>query len=391
VSAFKYQGPIPASKSLMNRALLIQSYFPDLTIQGDSNCDDVLLMKSAVKSLHEKSEIHCGEAGTVLRFMALRAAREPGTWKLTGSKRLFQRPQEDIVLILEQLGVSCRLHPEMMLIKGEGWKRPQVPVLVQRRKSSQFVSSLLLNSWRLSFPLEFETKGQNLSEGYWQMSKGIVEDLGMQLKESGGIQTVPQNQSISESKIEVEMDCSSGFAIAAAAVLDGSVEITNYNSESLQPDRAFFQILKKMGAEISLKGSTLKVEKSDRLRSIEIDLKDSPDLFPVLAVLCAFAKGSSRLYGAPQLVLKESNRILKTAELLKLAGIPAEIHTDGLTIQGGEPIASHKGFSFNPDLDHRMAMAAALFKLKSYPVTIQTPEVVSKSFPEFWQILGIKP
>jgi 3-phosphoshikimate 1-carboxyvinyltransferase len=383
VTSFFYRGPIPASKSLLNRALLIQSYFPQLIIEGDSGCDDVRYMKAALESFRQKKEIHCGEAGTVLRFMALRASREPGTWKLTGSRRLFERPQQEIALMLEQLGVSCFFSATELKIQGQGWKKPSVPLQVQRSKSSQFVSSLLLNCWNLSFPLEFEMKGQSISEGYWQMSRVMAEDLGMKINQLGSYLSIPEDQRINSFRLSVEMDCSSAFAIAAAAVLVGKAEITNSLTKSLQPDFVFAEILKKMGVG--------HLEKTERLLPIEINLENSPDLFPILAVLCAFAEGRSRLFGAPQLALKESNRIQKTAELLGLAGFTTAVHSDGLTIDGGGANSKPRAFDFDPDQDHRMVMAATLLRLKGFPITIHQPEVVNKSFPEFWQILGIEP
>ena len=135
MSLFQFKGSIPASKSLLNRALLVQSYFPDLQISGDSHCNDVVHMKEALRQLSLNQEIHCGEAGTVFRFMALRAAREPGHHLLKGSPRLLQRPHEGITFLLSQLSVRAEMTLSGMSILSEGWKRPLIPINIHREHS----------------------------------------------------------------------------------------------------------------------------------------------------------------------------------------------------------------------------------------------------------------
>lgn len=388
MSHLNFVGSLPASKSLMNRALLVQSYFPTLEVVGQSECDDVKKMKQAVLDLQAHKEIDCGEAGTVLRFMALRASRQPGIWKLTGSPRLFQRPQEDLVFILDQLGVRCQLLTDSILIHSEGWKKSLIPISIHRERSSQFASAVLLNSWNLPFSLEFEFKGHGLSEGYWQMSVEMAKALGMIIEKKREHFNIPAKQVVKQTSYTVEIDYSSAFVVAAAAALGGQVEITNCNEHSFQPDYKFIEMLKAMGVPIALRGSSLQVSSVKEMRGREFHLADCPDLFPVLAVLCCFAKGESKLLGAPQLAHKESHRIEKTAELLKLAGALIEQKKDGLIIQGLPATWKPRPFVFDPDSDHRMAMAAAILRFRSFPVKVVKPEVVNKSFPEFWKILG---
>jgi len=385
---FFFRGDIPTSKSLMNRALLMRSYFPEIQIIGHSACDDVRLMKLAIASFIQKKEIDCGEAGTVLRFMALRAAREPGTFKLVGSERLFSRPQEDLIFLLGQLGVDSELRADSLVIRSSGWKKPLVPIRVHRDKSSQFASSLLLNSWDLPFDLDFEMKA-GVSEGYWQMTIDMVRGLGLRLDRESDSWHVEKKQKKSNQKLELEPDYSSTFAVAAAAALEGRCEITNATKKSLQPDYKFIQILQKMGAQVSWDQGTLIIEKPEGdLKAVEVDLSSTPDLFPVLSVLCAFAQGESILSGASHLIYKESNRLQKTTELLLQAGFVTTMKEDGLHIVGHGSKFKTKKFQFDPDMDHRMAMAAGLVGLKGYSVDISNSQVVTKSFPEFWTILG---
>jgi 3-phosphoshikimate 1-carboxyvinyltransferase len=387
---FRFQGEIPASKSMMNRALLVQSYFPQLKIQGNSNCDDVRHMKMAIASFIQKKEMNCGEAGTVIRFMSLRCSRERGLFKLTGSPRLLGRPQDELVYLLNQLSISCQVLPDQILIQSEGWKKPLVPLRVHRESSSQFATALLLNSWNLPFDLEFEMKS-GVSEGYWKMSVEMARHFGMHIDHRGDMWKIPSGQKVMNFEFAAEPDYSSAFALAAAGALAGETSITNAAETSHQPDFQFISILKRMGALVQHQDSELSVKMPTELKHIDIDLQSSPDLFPVLAVLCAFANGESWLRGAPHLVHKESDRIAKTSELLRLAGFIASVKSDGLHIVGQGAKFRPRTFQFDPDEDHRMAMAAALLKLKGYEIHIQSPQVVSKSFPEFWQAIGIKP
>jgi 3-phosphoshikimate 1-carboxyvinyltransferase len=390
MTAFRFHGDIPASKSMMNRALLMQSYSPQIQIHGNSNCDDVRNMKSAMVSFIHKKEMNCGEAGTVIRFMSLRASREKGTFQLTGSPRLLSRPQDDLVYILTQLAVSCQLLPNQIIIQSEGWKKPLVPIQVHRQSSSQFATALLLNSWNLPFDLEFEMK-PGVSEGYWQMSVEMARHFGMIIDHKGDHWRIPAGQKLAPLEFTPEPDYSSAFALAAAGALAGETVINNVTEKSFQPDFRFISVLRQMGVIVEHKPPTLTIRSHLPLKHIDVDLSSCPDLFPVLAVLCAFAKGESWLRGAPQLAFKESDRITKTSELLRLAGFTCSLKSDGLHIVGQADKFRLCSFKFDPDKDHRMAMAAGLLKLKGYDIHIETPQVVSKSFPEFWQALGLKP
>jgi 3-phosphoshikimate 1-carboxyvinyltransferase len=128
------------------------------------------------------------------------------------------------------------------------------------------------------------------------------------------------------------------------------------------------------------------------MNGIHWNLNECPDLFPVLATLCAFAKGPSRLDGAPHLIFKESNRIQKTAELLHYMGVDTKILPDGMEIHPPDHlVVPQTPFEYDTDHDHRLAFAAALLASQKWPIHICHPEVVNKSFPEFWEIVHNRP
>ncbi len=389
---FDYRGFIPSSKSLMNRCLTVASYADQLQIVGDSGCEDVQKMRAALPALVRGEEVDCGSAGTVFRFLAFRASRIPGRHVLTGTARLLSRPQETLIEILEQLGVRARLDGTRFVVESEGWRDPRGPLVIDRSKSSQFATGVLLNSWLLDFPLELAWKNEldAVSEGYWRMTLKIARDLGMGFEESerGGIR-VPARAAVKRGRHWVEIDLSSAFAVAAIASVSGRAVFENFpaEGESLQPDRVFVRVLERMGVGVREGGNRLTVTRAPALRPIEWSLRDCPDLFPVLSVLCSLADGTSKLYGAPHLAYKESNRIAKTAELIERLGRRCETSPEGMVIHGR---AGDFGpaFEFDPDQDHRLAFAAEVARAAGGPVRVLHPEVVNKSFPEFWEVAG---
>lgn len=386
-----YQGEIPGSKSVFNRALIVQSYFPVLDLIGTSECDDVRFMREGLKEIREHSRIDCGEGGTTFRFLALRASRNKGIHTLMGSERLMQRPQKGLLLLLQQLGVSAKIKKNELFIASDGWKRPAKPVVVDTTESSQYASSLLLNSWLLDFDLEFVLVGENVSESYFLLTLEMMKDLGMRVKKTSQGYLIPAGQRLSKLDWAIEPDLSSTFTMATAGALAGEALITNFPTQSRQPDRVFLDIFKSMHVIFSLQGETLKVSNEGMIKATDWNLSQCPDLFPVLAVLCSWAHGSSKLYGAPHLTKKESNRIAKVADLLRLVGVEFEELPDGMLIHGNPHQELVSGKTFNPDKDHRMVMAATLMKLKGHDIHIEEPHAINKSFPEFWDMIGVKP
>ncbi len=143
-----------------------------------------------------------------------------------------------------------------------------------------------------------------------------------------------------------------------------------------------------MGVPITQTQVGLKVERAQRMNGVRVDLRNSPDLFPVLVALCALAYGESDLHGAPQLVHKESNRLEAMATLIEKLGRPVKRKPDGLEILGEEPVKAGGPFEFDSDQDHRLAFAGAVLSAAGIPVRVLRPEVVSKSLPDFWKITG---
>lgn len=379
---FRFFGEIEASKSLLNRWLILRSFEPGLEILSKSNCDDVLLMEKALQDL-ASPEFDAGAAGTVFRFLAFRLSRLHGEFHIRATKRLAERPHGPLLEILQVLGVEAELTDEGLSLKSQGWKNPGI-LKIDRSVSSQFATGLALSAIELDFDLEFEMSDESLSESYWQMTLSVLKEAGIRVRKLGSTYRIAAGQKVQPKKVTVEADMSSAFAVAALASVAGVAHIENFNDESTQPDAVFVEILREMGAAIDLREDRLVLSKGKALKGVECNLSQAPDLFPVLAVLCALAHGRSNLYGATQLAYKESSRIQSVADLLAKMGARFESKEDGMIIHG--PARAKTEFVFNPKEDHRLVMAAGLAKWAGFPVRIENQEAVNKSFPQYREL-----
>lgn len=389
-SDYNYVGAVPASKSIFNRALIVQSYAPHMQLVGKSSCDDVILMQSALAQLHQGGDIDCGHAGTVLRFMALRSSRIKGTHCLIGSQRLFSRPLDELLKLLRQLGCTVSVEDQRLTIQSQGWYPMGDGLYVSAKRSSQFASALLLNAWDLDFPLCFTVTDLGVSRAFFDMTCRIVRQFGLRLEVFGNDYRVAKGQHCTQDHYEIEPDMGCAFAVAAVAALCGQAGLTGMPEASLQPDEFFIHLLRSMGVDIQRSGSVLSVKKAKKLQAINCDLNNAPDLFPVLAVLCAYAEGRSRIDGLRHLQYKESHRLNNIADLLRKLGFDLSLSADSIEIQG-KPQVKPNGHEviMDSDQDHRMAMAAGVLMRAGWPITVKSPEVVNKSFPGFWDVIGI--
>lgn len=391
----------------MNRALVIKSFAslenPPQFI-GESHADDVLLMRRALQELavakpsdSTQSSISCGDAGTVLRFLALRISRMPGVHKLKGSARLFARPQAELIPILNQLGVDAEMGDETLTIRSQGWRLSVDGLHIHAERSSQFASAVFLSAWDLPFVLPISLSKKMVSESYLRMTLQMVRDFGMHVQGRNTEFIIPAYQKVTRTEpYRVEPDLSSAFAVAALAVVGGYAEINDFPRRSLQPDAVFVKLLTDMGASLRYEKNALIVEQSKLRHGVRADLNNSPDLFPILGVLCAIAHGRSEIRGIGHLKFKESSRFDRTRELVEWMG--AKVIGDD---NGDDPVIIIEPtrsrpvggdiWIFDADRDHRMAMAAEVARWAGFPIQVGDMKVVSKSFPEFAQISSGEP
>jgi 3-phosphoshikimate 1-carboxyvinyltransferase len=396
-----YEGSLSSSKSLFNRALIAQSFFPELEVFGDSKSEDIDRLLKALNDLKlGQTEFHVGDGGTTLRFLMLRLSRQPGEYKVFMSPSLKKRPHQGLLEILNILGVHVIDQDDHYVISTRGWAEVTQVIPIEASKSSQFASALLLNAWNLKFDLKFEYPAGALSESYFLMTLNFVRQLGMMVLEEAGRYIVPAQQKVLISKVDVEMDISSAFTLSCYAAVDGAIKLSPFPFHSVQPDIVFLDIFKKMNIHWLREGGSLSVDSSGLRKPVEVDLGQSPDLFPVLSALCAMTEGTSHLRGATHLIHKESDRLNETVQLLGVCGIECHRTEDGLLIHGKgaeDPLVRPRRpvgqepfrCEFDPLHDHRMAMAAGLFVKAGWPLRIKNSNVVSKSFSDFWSLVRI--
>ena len=385
---FYFLGKAPLSKSLLNRALIIKSWFPHFSIQGESQCEDISIMSNAIKNLDKKKDFYCGFSGTAFRFLSIRMSREKGQFLFKGEEALFHRPLKEISILLSQLSVDIKKTTEGYLISSEGWKTQGDCLNIPSQKTSQYASALILNSWNLDQDLYFSINQNMVSYPYFEMTLDFVKKLGLIIKQNESEFFIPKNQTLKTKTYTPEQDKSCLFALACFAVLKGKAFFLDWEKDSLQPDNIFPEILKMMGVQVGLKNEKLSIFKCENLKPLIFNLKGSPDLFPLLAILCAKAEGFSELSGLSHLAFKESNRLKKIKELLKLCNIKIELHKNKCLIFGQKIWPKTSPFLFDTKKDHRMVMVAELIASLRVPITIKGKHSINKSFPEFYSLIS---
>jgi len=335
-------------------------------------------------NFHETaSELFCGESAATLRFMTAICSLIPGKCRLTAGSSLSRRPVKPLVQALSQLGVNCSSQGELPPVIVEGGKLKGGVAELPGDISSQFVSALLFISpfaeegmtIKLTTPLEskpYVLMTLDCLERFW-ITVGFSEELD---------QFEVLKQTYKPVKYNVEGDWSSASYLLAMGALSGEVEVENLNPESLQADKMLLNLLRDMGAWVKVNKDSVTVRKSG-LEAIQADLSHCIDLLPTMAVLAAVANGVSQFVGIERARLKESNRVSALRDGLERMGIKVGEETNRLTITGSKP----KGSVIDSKGDHRIAMAFSLLGLIAGETTINNAECVSKTFPQFWDIL----
>jgi 3-phosphoshikimate 1-carboxyvinyltransferase len=327
-------------------------------------------------------ELHCGESGTTLRFMAAMCALVDGECHLTGGPSLSSRPVGPLLDALTQLGVGSGSRGGLppVTIRGTG-KIGGGEARLPGDVSSQFVSALLAVAPLAEAPVEIILTTKLESRPYVAMTMDAMRAFGVEAEASADMRrlTAPLGP-YRAATVTVEGDWSSAAYPLAAGALSGEVTVKGLNPDSSQADKAILPLLSGMGARTSTSTDAIKVNSSG-LRGIEADLSDCPDLFPIVSALCAAADGESRLTGLRRLGLKESDRVAAMAEGLTRMGAGIRYDADSAVIRGG-PL---RGAEVDPWGDHRIAMSLAVLALHAEgETTIRDAGCVSKSYPGFW-------
>lgn len=381
---------ITGSKSESNRVLLLQALFEGLEIKNVSNSDDSQLMQKALKSNSSVVDIH--HAGTAMRFLtAYYATRLGKTTTLTGSSRMQERPIKILVDALNTLGASISYtkndgYPPLLI---EGKTLTKSNVQMKANVSSQYISALLLIAPTLENGLTLHLEGEITSTPYIKMTLSLLNELGVQTSfETNTITVFPFRQLTSKTFV-VESDWSSAsyfYSIVALSPVDTQIAISEYKSTSLQGDAILQKIYKDLGVESTFNGTTLilkKIETSSP-NCLSIDLSNAPDIAQTIAVTCLGLKIDCDLTGLHTLKIKETDRLVALQNEIQKLGTTINITNNSLQLKS--PLDLNPGVVISTYNDHRMAMAFAPLALKTQ-LFVDDAEVVSKSYPDFWNDL----
>jgi 3-phosphoshikimate 1-carboxyvinyltransferase len=337
-----------------------------------------------------ETEIFCGNAGTMLRFLVATLTAVPGTWRLDGVPRLRERPVRPLVDALRRLGARIEyLGAEGYVpLRLYGGTLGAGTTTLDAGESSQYLSALLMAALRAPGPVTVEVESLT-SRPYVDVTLGVVAAFGGRIEEDGESTYRVWPSPLAAGRVRVEGDWSAAaYPAAAAALTGGEVVLEGLAPHSRQGDRGFMVLLDAMGAAVSWSGHELTV-RGGELRAIEADLSSMPDQVPTLAALAPFARGTTRIFNVAHLRIKESDRLEAMATELRKAGAAVEEGPDWLRIPGvwadREPPSAP--VRIDPRGDHRIAMALALVGLRRPGITVTAPEVVAKSYPGFWRDL----
>ena len=381
---------ITGSKSETNRLLFLQSLFPNFKIQNKSNSEDSSVMQAALKSTSDFIDIN--HAGTAMRFLTSYFSQLEGREViLTGSERMQQRPIKILVDALRSIGASIEYEKKQgyppLRIKGK--KLDGGTISLPADISSQYISSLIMLGAVLKAGIELNLKGTITSMPYINMTLDLLKRLGIKT-EFKGHRILVKNTSKSKNTIQVvESDWSSAsYFFSIAALSDkAKIHLSNFKSNSLQGDSILRIIYKQLGVNSYFEGNNLILEKENisSPKSIKWDLSNAPDIAQTIAVSCYGLGVACDLEGLHTLKIKETDRLVALDTELSKLGAKISVTNKSLHLASDQDF--QKGITISTYNDHRMAMAFAPLALK-IPLSVKKAEVVSKSYPSFWEDLN---
>ena len=403
---------LPGSKSITNRVLLLAalSGVGKTVVRGALDAEDTRVMIAALQKLKvpvddrnfeqiivpgregkfsRKKDLFLGNAGTAYRSLtAALALAARGEYRLMGVPRMHERPIGDLVKALHAFGahidyVGQAGYPPLVIKRGQIDTRH--PVKVRGDVSSQFVSALLM-----ALPLAgggtIEIEGELVSKPYVEITLNLMRRFGVDIARHDWRKfRVSNAHYVSPGEIHVEGDASSAsYFLAAGALAGGPVKVEGVGRDSIQGDVRFVEVLQSMGAVVVFESSSIEVKNEKRkLRPIDLDLNHIPDAAMTAAVLALFADGPSTIRNIGNWRVKETDRIAAMAKELKKLGAGVEEGKDFLKVTPPKEI--NRGVAIDTYKDHRMAMCFSLVSLAGVPVTINDPDCVGKTFPDYFK------
>ena len=406
---------LPGSKSLSNRVLLLAMLSEGETlIENLLDSDDVRRMVDALAKLKisyeedrpnkkirvrgvvgripvVEAKLFLGNAGTAIRPLTAALTLGHGRFVLDGIERMRERPIQDLLDGLNQLGAHVRsIHntgcpPVEIIADGLLGGVTELSGAI----SSQYLSAILLTSPYAKTPVEIRIRDHLVSIPYVEMTIRLMSRFGVNVVVSEDFRNfyinAPQNYQSPETYF-VEGDASSAsYFLAGAAITGGSVTVVGCGTESLQGDAQFAKVLEMMGAEVGWQANKITVQGSGNLKGIDVDMNEMPDAAMTLAVTALFAKGTTAIRNIYNWRLKETERLKAVSCELKKLGASVDEGEDYLIIVPPRELMPAEISTYD---DHRMAMAFSLAACSEVPITILNPTCVNKTFPDYFNQLS---
>ncbi|MFN3190476.1 MAG: 3-phosphoshikimate 1-carboxyvinyltransferase [Aureliella sp.] len=406
----------PGSKSITNRALVCAALATGTShLDGVLDSEDTQVMLQAWKQLglqleHDSDRAHatvrgCGgelnnlsaaeifvaNSGTTVRFLCAALAACGGDYQLDGVARMRERPIEDLLVALEELGVSVeRLNQERtncppVRIVSDGLSGGVAKV--SGGISSQFLSGLMMAAPLAHQDVRLEVSGELVSVPYVKMTASVMRSFGINVEEQLPRSiTIPGKQAYRPISYGIEPDASAAsYFWAAAAISGGRATVIGLNGDSLQGDVQFCRVLEKMGCRVDWASDEISVSSDRKLVGLDVDMADISDTVQTLAAVALFANSPTRVRGVAHNRVKETDRIGDLATELRRLGAEVEEFEDGFNLVPPSVIKPSRIQTYN---DHRMAMSLSLVGLRAEGIEIENPGCTGKTYPRFWDDLA---
>lgn len=401
----------PGSKSITNRALICAALADgESVLSGALDSDDTQVMIEGLRKLgltieHDPAkqtlrvggaagkipaaaaDLFVGNSGTTVRFLTAMLTLGQGTFRLDGTPRMRERPIQDLLEALGQLGVRAVSElgtgcpPVIVHANGLAGGRAEIAGDL----SSQFLSGLLMVAPCARSPVEVVVRGELVSQPYIAMTLRVMESFGISVDAPGLTRfSIPAGNPYRATRYAIEPDASAAsYFFAAAAIAGGSVTVRGLSRTSLQGDVAFCDCLRQMGCEV-IDGVDQITVIGRPLRGIDVDMNGISDTVQTLAAVALFADGPTTISHVGHMRHKETDRIAALATELRKLGATVGERPDGLQIRPGHV----RGAEIDTYDDHRMAMSLALVGLKAPGVVIRDPGCTAKTYPRFFEDLA---
>lgn len=380
---------LPASKSISNRVLIINalSYSP-LLVENLAVCEDTDRLLEALHS--NTNTFYTGDGGTTIRFLTAFLSKIVGEWTVNCSERMKERPIGILVDALNKLGAQISYmekegYPPLKVI---GSNLSKSSLSLSGSTSSQYITALLLIAPTLQNGLELTLNGKIVSRPYIQMTLDIMSEFGIKSTFAGNkIKVEAQDYKIRPYKVESDWSGASYWYEVVSLAKGGSIFLRGLSEESFQGDAKQVAVWEKLGVRSTFDEGGVLLEKTEvQINRFDFDFCEMPDLAQTFAVCCALNGIPFRFMGLETLKIKETNRVVALMRELKKLGFILSEPKEGSLEWNGEVGLAEENPSIATYRDHRMAMSFAPIALK-YPIQIENPQVVNKSYPEFWNHL----